>query len=117
MPERRIGTRPSTIPTSTCCGPRPKPCQPLLGGADSIYVAPFDECYKTHDEVSRRLARNTQIILKQEALLARVADPGGGSYYLETLTDSIARKAWKQFQEIEAVGGFRKATAIIARDT
>ncbi len=86
-----------------------------IGGADSIYVAPFDECYKTHDDVSRRLARNTQIILKQEALLARVADPGGGSYYLETLTDSIARKAWKQFQEIEAAGGFRKATTIIAQ--
>ncbi len=68
---------------------------------------------RTPDEVSRRLARNTQIILKQEALLARVADPGGGSYYLETLTDSIARKAWKQLQEIEAAGGFRKATSVI----
>jgi methylmalonyl-CoA mutase len=84
-----------------------------LGGADSIYVAPFDECYRAHDEVSRRLARNTQIILKQEALLARVADPGGGSYYLETLTDSIARKVWKQLQEIEAAGGFQKAAAMI----
>ena len=86
----------------------------VLGGADSIYIAPFDECYRTHDDISRRLARNTQIILKQEAFLARVADPGGGSYYLETLTDSIARKAWKQLQEIEAAGGFRKATAMIA---
>lgn len=87
----------------------------VLGGADSIYVAPFDECYKAPDEASRRLARNTQIILKQEALLARVADPGGGSYYLETLTDSIARKAWKLLQEIEAAGGYRNAGAIIAQ--
>jgi methylmalonyl-CoA mutase len=86
----------------------------VLGGADSICVAPFDECARTPDDTSRRLARNTQIILKQEAFLARVADPGGGSYYLETLTDSIARKAWKQLQEIEAAGGFRKATAMIA---
>ena len=49
----------------------------VLGGADSVTVAPFDECYRRPDEASRRLARNTQIILKQEALLARVADPGG----------------------------------------
>ena len=81
----------------------------VLGGADSIFVAPFDECYRTPDEASRRLARNTQILLKQEALLARVADPAGGSYYLETLTDFIARESWKQLQEIEAAGGFRKA--------
>ena len=85
----------------------------VLGGADSIYVVPFDECYNPGDEVSRRLARNTQILLKQEAHLARVADAGGGSYYLESLTHSIAERAWKQFQEIEAAGGFRKAAALI----
>ena len=85
----------------------------VLGGADSIYVVPFDECYNVGDETSRRLARNTQIILKQEAHLGRVADAGGGSYYLEALTKTIAQKAWKQLQEIEAAGGFRKATALI----
>lgn len=83
----------------------------VLGGADSIYVAPFDDCYRTPDEAGRRLARNTQIILKQEAFLSRVADPGGGSYYVESLTDSIAQRAWKLLQEIEAAGGYRKATA------
>lgn len=87
----------------------------VLGGADSVYVAPFDEPYEVGNEVSRRLARNTQIILKQEAYLARVADPGGGSYYLEALTESIAQRAWKQLQAIEAAGGFRKAGAIVER--
>lgn len=87
----------------------------VLGGADSIYVATFDDCYNVGDEASRRLARNTQIILKQEAHLANVADAGGGSYYLETLTASIAERAWKQFQEIEAAGGYRKATEKITQ--
>ena len=67
----------------------------VLGGADSISVAAFDECYRTPDEASRRLARNTQIMLKQEALLSQVADPGAGSYYLEFITDFIARESWK----------------------
>jgi methylmalonyl-CoA mutase len=83
----------------------------ILGGADSISVAPFDECYKTPDEASRRLARNTLIILKQEALLSRVADPGAGSYCLEVITDFIAREGWRSMQGIEAAGGYRKAQA------
>ena len=82
-----------------------------LGGADIITVAPFDECYKAPDEASRRLARNTQIILKREALLSRVADPGAGSYCLEAFTDFIAREGWKSMQAIEAAGGYRKALA------
>jgi len=81
----------------------------VFGGADSITVAPFDECYKTPDEASRRLARNTQIILKQEAMLSRVADPGAGSYCLEVITDFIAREGWKVMQGIEAAGGYQKA--------
>jgi methylmalonyl-CoA mutase len=83
----------------------------ILGGADSVTVAPFDECYKTPDEASRRLARNTQIILKQEALLAHVADAGAGSYCLEVITDFIAQAGWKSMQRIEADGGYRKAMA------
>jgi methylmalonyl-CoA mutase len=81
----------------------------IFGGADSITVAPFDECYKRPDEASRRMARNTQIILKQEALLSRVADPGGGSYCLEVITDFIAREGWKVMQGIEAAGGYERA--------
>jgi methylmalonyl-CoA mutase len=79
-----------------------------LGGADSMAVAPFDEVYKRPDDASRRLARNTQIILKKEAHLDRVADAGGGSYYIEVLTDSLARESWKLMQEIEAAGGYAK---------
>ena len=88
----------------------------VLGGADSISCAPFDECYKQPDENSRRLARNTQIVLKQEAMLSRVADPLGGSYLVEALTNSIASKSWKLFQELEAAGGYQKtgATGVIA---
>ena len=82
-----------------------------LGGVDSLTVAAFDECYKTPDEASRRLARNTQLLLKQEALLSRVADPGAGSYCLETMTDFIAREGWKCMQSIEASGGYRQAKA------
>lgn len=83
----------------------------ILGGADSVTVAPFDECYKTPDEASRRLARNTQIILKREALLAQVADPGAGSYCLEAITDFLACDGWKAMQKIEASGGYQKAAA------
>jgi len=81
----------------------------ILGGADSISCAPFDECYKQPDDESRRLARNTQIVLKQEALLSRVADPLGGAYMVEVLTNSIASKAWKLFQELETAGGYQMA--------
>jgi methylmalonyl-CoA mutase len=83
----------------------------VLGGADSVTVAPFDACYKQPDEASRRLARNTQLLLKHEAWLGRVADAGGGSYFIEALTDFLAREGWKRMQEIEAHGGYRKAQA------
>jgi methylmalonyl-CoA mutase len=81
----------------------------VLGGADSVTVAPFDACYKQPDEASRRLARNTQLLLKHEAWMGRVADAGGGSYFIETLTDFLAREGWKRMQEIEARGGYRKS--------
>lgn len=83
----------------------------ILGGAGSISIAPFDECFRHPEESSRRLARNTQIVLKREALLSRVADPLGGSYLIETLTNAIATKAWKLFQELESAGGFRESKA------
>lgn len=83
----------------------------VLGGSDSVTVAPFDECYKMPDEASRRLARNTQIILKHEALLTQVADAGAGSYCLEVITDFLAREGWKSMQKIEAGGGYRKMAA------
>jgi methylmalonyl-CoA mutase len=81
----------------------------VLGGADSISIAPFDACYKSPDAASLRLARNTQLILRHEAHLACVADPGGGSYFLEVMTDAIGRRSWELMQEIELAGGFRNA--------
>jgi methylmalonyl-CoA mutase len=83
----------------------------VLGGANSVTVAPFDACYKHPDEATRRLARNTQLLLKHEGGIGRVADAGGGSYYLEAITDQLARAAWKTMQELEARGGYRKALA------
>ncbi len=80
-----------------------------LGGVDSLAVAPFDETYRNADDASLRLARNTQVILKKEAFLDRVADPGAGSYYIEVLTDSLAQASWKLMQEVESIGGYLKA--------
>jgi methylmalonyl-CoA mutase len=89
-----------------------------IGGVDALQVEPFDNTYRTPDEASCRLARNTQLILKKESLLDRSVDPAGGSYYLEALTDSLAREAWTLVQQIEASGGFLKysASGELARD-
>jgi methylmalonyl-CoA mutase len=81
----------------------------VLGRAGSITVRPFDSEYKTPDEFSLRMARNTQLVLKSESYLDRVTDPSGGSYYIENLTNSIAQESWKLFQKIEAGGGFLKS--------
>lgn len=82
-----------------------------MGGCDSLWVAPFDLAYREPEDFSRRLARNTQLILKHEAWLDRAVDPAGGSYYIEVLTDALAREAWRLMQEVESAGGFRKAWA------
>ena len=77
-----------------------------LAGVDSITVTPFDKPYKTPDDFSERIARNQQLLLKEESHLDKVVDPAGGSYYVETLTVSIAQEAWKLFLEVEDKGGF-----------
>ena len=89
-----------------------------IGGADALQIEPFDETYREPGEFSRRLARNTQLILKREAWLDRSVDPAGGSYYLEVLTDSLARESWKLLQQIEAAGGFLaySASGALERD-
>ncbi|MBN6185716.1 acyl-CoA mutase large subunit family protein [Aneurinibacillus sp. BA2021] len=81
----------------------------VLGGVNSLHVSPFDEVIGEADEFSRRIARNTQLLLAEEAHLAKVIDPAGGSWYIETLTDEVAAKAWALFQEIEAAGGMEAA--------
>ncbi|MAT40182.1 MAG: hypothetical protein CL946_11325 [Ectothiorhodospiraceae bacterium] len=78
----------------------------MIGGADSVSVAPFDSALGIPTDFSLRIARNTAIILQEESYLGKVADPAAGSYYIEQLTDTLAREVWKEFQDIEAQGGF-----------
>lgn len=76
-----------------------------VGGADSIHVSCFDEAIQKSTAFSRRIARNASIILKEEAHIARTIDPAGGSWYVEVLTNEVAKKAWGLFQETERKGG------------
>ncbi|WP_229369303.1 methylmalonyl-CoA mutase family protein [Umezawaea beigongshangensis] len=82
-----------------------------LGGADAVTVQPFDAAIGLPDAFSRRVARNTQSVLLEESHLAGVIDPAGGSWYVERLTEDLARAAWAWFQEIEAAGGLPDALA------
>ena len=79
-----------------------------IGGADTLYIEPFG--------FSEHLARNVQHVLQEEAHLNAVADPAGGSYYIEALTDSLAAQAWKLFQQVEAMGGYTQALVTGAID-
>ncbi len=76
-----------------------------VGGADAVTCLPFDVAIGLPDDMGRRIARNTQIILAEESNLYRVADPAGGAWSMETLTDEMAEKGWAFFREIEAKGG------------
>ncbi|GAB4440101.1 MAG: methylmalonyl-CoA mutase family protein [Anaerolineae bacterium] len=80
-----------------------------VAGVDSLTTGPFDETVRQPDEFSRRIARNTQIILQNEAHLNKVVDPAGGAWYVEKLTDEVARRAWALFQQIEQAGGMSAA--------
>ncbi len=77
----------------------------ILGGADLVTPLAYDEAVGPPSPLSRRVARNTALVLREESQLGRVIDPAGGSYYLETLTDALARQAWHRFRAIEADGG------------
>ena len=83
----------------------------ILGGTDSLTVEPFDIVSGKRNDFPERIARNQQIILREEAYFDKVADPAGGSYYIEALTSLIAADAWKLFTEIESAGGFLKAVS------
>lgn len=76
-----------------------------VAGADSITVLPFDTALRLPDGFSRRIARNTQLILRHESGLNRVIDPAGGAWAVESLTDALAQRAWREFQWIERAGG------------
>lgn len=82
-----------------------------VGGAEAVTVLPFDVAVGLPDTPARRLARNTQSILLAETHLARVIDPGGGSWYLEQLTRDLAREAWDRAGAVDAAGGMSAALA------
>jgi len=81
----------------------------VLGGAQSVATQPFDAAIGPPDELARRVARNTQIVLRDESHLDAVADAAGGSWFVETLTDQLARAAWEEVRSIESAGGIVQA--------
>jgi len=83
----------------------------IIAGIDSLTVGPFNEVFEKPDDFSERIARNQQLLLKEESYLDQVADPSAGSYFIESLTDSIAAEAWKLFLEVDAIGGYLEAVA------
>lgn len=80
-----------------------------IAGVDSMTVRPFDITYKESDDFSERIARNQQLLLKEESHFDKVTDPSAGSYYIENLTHSIAEQAWKLFLDLQNAGGFYAA--------
>ncbi|WP_375435692.1 methylmalonyl-CoA mutase family protein [uncultured Hymenobacter sp.] len=88
----------------------------ILGGADALSVRPFDCIFHDPSEFSDRLARNLSVLLREEVGLGQVQDPAAGSYYLETLTDTLARDAWTLFQKIQAKGGVPEAMGLLMQE-
>ena len=84
----------------------------VLGGCDSLHISPFDEVTGATTEFSRRIARNVHTLLAEEFNFANTADPAGGSWYIEKLTDTLARNAWTLFQDIESRGGMAAALRV-----
>lgn len=80
-----------------------------LAGVNSITVTPFDKTYETPDDFSERIARNQQLLLKEECHFNKVVDPAAGSYFIENLTISIATQAWELFLKVEDEGGMLEA--------
>ena len=80
-----------------------------IAGVHSLEVTPFDAAFEDPTEFSKRIARNVELLLKNESHFDQVVDPAGGSYYVENLTQSIAAEAWKLFLEIEEKGGYTAA--------
>ena len=81
----------------------------VLGGTQSLHTNALDEAIALPTDFSARIARNTQIYIQEETQVCRSVDPWAGSYYIEYLTDRIARRAWELIEEVEALGGMAKA--------
>jgi methylmalonyl-CoA mutase len=80
-----------------------------LGGIHSMVVTPFDAPYEQSTDFSERIARNQQLLLKEESHFGTIVDPGAGSYYIEHLTNALAQEGWKIFLKVEEEGGFLAA--------
>ena len=80
-----------------------------LGSVHSMVVTPFDAPYEEATDFSERIARNQQLLIKEESHFDRIVDPSAGSYYIEHLTDALAQEAWKIFLKVEEEGGFLAA--------
>jgi methylmalonyl-CoA mutase len=80
-----------------------------MGGTQSLHTNALDEALALPTDFSARIARDTQILLQEETGICRVVDPWGGSYYVESLTDQVARKAWTLIEEVEKLGGMTRA--------
>ncbi|MGQ0659512.1 methylmalonyl-CoA mutase [Sphingosinicella sp.] len=83
----------------------------VLGGTQSLHTNSLDEAVALPTDFSARIARNTQLVIAEESGIPNVADPLGGSYYVESLTSELAEKAWALIQEVEAMGGMTNAVA------
>jgi len=81
----------------------------VMGGTQSLHTNAFDEALGLPTEFSARVARNTQLIIQEETQIANVADPWGGSYMMETLTNELVTAASAIIEEVEAMGGMTKA--------
>ena len=90
----------------------------IIGGTDSLTIDPFNKIYETPDDFSERTARNLQHLLKEESYLDKVIDPSAGSYYIETLTNSLIENAWDLFLKIDDLGGYLDAlfVGVIQKD-
>ena len=80
-----------------------------IGQTDSLAIGPFDMPFRQPDDFSTRIARNQQLIFREESYLNRSNDPASGAYYIETLTDSLAQHAWDLFRKVEGMGGMIEA--------
>jgi len=83
----------------------------ILGGVDAVSVLPFDATFEVPSEMARRVARNQQLILREESYFDKVADPAAGSYYIENLTAELIEKSWQLFLEVDEQGGYLNAFA------
>ena len=117
MPEPRLFVRSSTRSISTLdpytnlLRLSTEALSAILGGCDTLQLAPFDPAGSVSEEFAERITRNIHLLLREESSLGHVVDPAAGSFYIETMTAALCRESWKLFQQIEAAGGLRAAEA------